>query len=119
MESFRAVAIFPDIKQSNYDQFCLIARRLLAEIQKQDSIIRYDLFFSEDKSRCVVLEEYSNPEALVEHVAKNGDLLEQLQALGGKIEGSVFPMQQEGELLNDIRNSWDSEFHEHFGGKVL
>jgi hypothetical protein len=38
--------------------------------------------------------------------------------LGGKIEGGVFPMGQEGEALLEIRENWDAEYHFHFLGKT-
>ncbi|MFM9991463.1 MAG: hypothetical protein ACKVOY_08490 [Burkholderiaceae bacterium] len=117
MGSFRAVAVFPHIDPSNFDQFCLLASQMMQEIQKQESILRYDMFFSDDKTRCVVLEEYTNPEAVFEHVEKNANLLKQLTALGGQIEGSIFPIDQKGSALNVIKSNWDSQFHNHFLGK--
>ena len=56
-------------------------------IQKQESILRYDMFFSDNNTRCTVLEEFATPEGVFEHVKANADLLEQLTQLGGKIEG--------------------------------
>jgi len=90
---------------------------MLIEIQKQDSIVRYDMFFTKDQSKCVVLEEYSSPEALIEHVTRNAALLDQLTQLGGKIEGNIFSIGQEGDALKEIKNNWDSNFHSFFAGK--
>ncbi len=119
MNTFRAVAVFPHIEPANLEQFCLLAEQMMAEIQKQESILRYDMFFSENKTRCTILEEYAYPEAVFEHVKKNAELLQQLSSLGGEIEGSVFPMIQEGEAISEIRDSWDSKFHHHFLGKTV
>jgi quinol monooxygenase YgiN len=118
MNTFRAVAVFPLIDPANLEAFCLLAEQMMMEIQKQESILRYDMFFSENRTRCTILEEYAHPEAVFEHVQKNTELLQQLAALGGKIEGGVFPMGQDGEALQEIENNWDATFHNHYIGKV-
>jgi hypothetical protein len=117
MNSFRAVATFTQISPENLDKFQEVAKKMLIEIQKQDSIVRYDMFFTKDQSKCVVLEEYSSPEALIEHVTRNAALLDQLTQLGGKIEGNIFSIGQEGDALKEIKNNWDSNFHSFFAGK--
>ena len=117
MGSFRAVAVFPHIDPSNFDQFCALATQMMQGIQKQESILSYDMFFSDNNTRCTVLEEFSTPEGVFEHVKENADLLEQLTQLGGKIEGNIFPIDQEGSALSEIRSNWDSKFHNHFLGK--
>ena len=117
MGSFRAVAVFAHIDPSNFDQFCARATQMMQVIQKQESILRYDMFFSDNNTRCTVLEEFATPEGVFEHVKANADLLEQLTQLGGKIEGNIFPIDQEGSALSEIRSNWDSKFHNHFLGK--
>jgi hypothetical protein len=119
MNIFRAVAVFPDIKPENFEEFCLVARELMAEIEKQESTLRYDMFFNLDKTSCTVLEEFALPEGVFEHVKRNGDLINKLTSLGGKIQGSVFPMSQDGEAIKEIRDNWDSKFHLHFLGKAF
>lgn len=117
MQSFRALATFTHIAPENREKFQEIAQKMLTEVQKQGSIIRYDMFFTKDNSKCVVLEEYSSPEALIEHVTRNADLLDKLTQLGGKIEGNIFSIGHEGEALEEIKNNWDSHFHSYFAGK--
>jgi hypothetical protein len=41
MNTFRAVAVFPHIEPGDLEQFCLVAKQLMAEIQKQESTLRY------------------------------------------------------------------------------
>jgi len=118
MNTFRAVAIFPHIEPHNLEQFCLVAKHLMEKIQKQESTLRYDMFFNLDKTRCTVLEEFTRPEGVFAHVQQNSELIAQLSLLGGKIEGSVFPMSQDGEAIEEIRNNWDSQYHFHFLGKT-
>jgi quinol monooxygenase YgiN len=117
MGSFRAVAVFPHIEPSDFDQFCALATQMMEVIRKQDSILRYDMFFSDNNSRCTVLEEFVSPEGVFEHVKANAALLEQMTKLGGKIEGNIFPIDQEGTALEEIRSNWDSRFHNYFLGK--
>jgi len=117
MNSMQAVAVFPSIAPENLEKFKELAHLMLLEVQKQDSIVRYDLFFNHDMTSCTVLEEYSSPEGVIEHVKKNAALLAELTALGGKIQGSIFPMSQDGSAIAEIRDNWDSEFHIHFAGK--
>jgi quinol monooxygenase YgiN len=117
MGSFRAVAVFPYIDPVNYEQFCALASQMMQVIRKQDSIISYDMFFSDNNTRCTVLEEFANAEGVFEHVKANAELLDRMSALGGKIEGNIFPIDQMGPAIDEIRTNWDSKFHTHFLGK--
>jgi quinol monooxygenase YgiN len=117
MGSFRAVAIFPHIDPSNFDQFCALASQMMQVIRQQESIISYDMFFSDNNTRCTVLEQFSSADGVIEHVQANAELLEQMSKLGGKIEGSIFPIDQHGAAIDDIAANWDSKFHTHFLGK--
>ena len=117
METIRAVATFPYIAPENLAAFKEIASKMLLVIKEQESILRYDLFFTVDNTQCVAVEEFTSPAGILEHVAKNRELLDQLTALGGAVSGSVFPMSQEGEALEVIRSSWDSKMYIHFAGK--
>lgn len=112
-----AVAIFPRIERENLQEFKGLLREMLEVIQLQESINRYDIFFNDDETRCVVLEEYSDPAGVIEHVNKNTEILEKLVRLGGAIDGSVFPMKQAGAALTEIRATWDTKVHTYFDGK--
>ena len=48
---------------------------------------------------------------------KKSDVLDQLTKLGGKIEGNIFSIGQEGDALEEIKSNWDSHFHSFFAGK--
>ena len=117
MAKMFAVAIFPKIAPENLEQFKKVAEEMLVNVNEQDSILRYDMFFTQDNSSCAVLEEYSSPEGVFEHIKKNSKYLEQLTALGGKIEGSIFPMNDKGEALDEIKRNWDARVHSYFVGK--
>lgn len=49
------------------------------------------MYFNDDQSECIVLERYKDSEALIQHTANVGDLMEAILATG-----SVF-----GELLGE------------------
>ena len=117
MGKLRAIAIFPNIPAENLDSFKNVAREMLEEIRKQDSILRYDLFFSEKEDVCVVLEEYSSASGVLEHVERHAHFIETLTNLGGKIQGSMFPTGESDAALESIKSNWDSKMHNHFGGK--
>jgi quinol monooxygenase YgiN len=117
MENLMAVAVFPRIAPEHLDQFKAVATEMLENIKKQDSVIRYEIFFNTDRTSCVVLEEYTSPKGVIEHVERNAKFLEELSALGGKIEGSMFPMDNESPEISEIRNTWDSKMHVYFNGK--
>ena len=117
MQTLRAIAEFPKIAPENYELFKEKALLLLNSVKNQNSILRYDLFFNAENSKCVILEEYEFPEAVIEHVRTNAGLLEELSVLGGKINGSMFPFSQNGSAISEIRENWDSKMHFHFAGK--
>lgn len=117
MGNLRAVAIFPNIPAENLSQFKSIAKEMLEEIRKQESVLRYDIFFTRNEELCVVLEEYSSASGAVEHVERNAHFLSQLVRLGGDIQGSMFPMGESDPALESIEANWDSSMHYHFAGK--
>jgi quinol monooxygenase YgiN len=117
MENLMAVAIFPRIAPEHLYQFKAVATEMLENINKQDSVIRYEMFFTSDYTACVVLEEYTSPKGVIEHVERNAKFLEELSVLGGKIEGSMFPLDNKGPEISEIRETWDSKMHTYFNGK--
>lgn len=117
MEKMLAVAVFPKIPAENLEDFQQIAHEMLSSIRKLDSVIRYDVFFSDDMTRCIVIEEYLNPAGVFEHVQRHTSYLEKLTKLGGVIEGQMFPYSNEGNELQQIRENWDSQVHTFFDGK--
>ena len=115
--SLRAVAIFPEIKSENLEEFKRVAGEMLKHIDNAEFIVRYDLFFDAQEKICVVLEEYPNAAGVIEHVKRHSQFLEKLTALGGQIQGQMFPIDVEDEKLQSIRDSWSSVMYQHFAGK--
>ncbi|NDB50358.1 MAG: hypothetical protein EB030_04985 [Actinobacteria bacterium] len=65
----------------------------------------------------MVLEEYINPAGVFEHVEQHSKYLVELSALGGKIQGNMFPLSSEGDEISEIKEKWDSNMHMYFDGK--
>jgi quinol monooxygenase YgiN len=49
---------------------------------KDTGTLQYDIYFNDDQSECIVLERYRDSEALIEHAAHLGDLMEAIVATG-------------------------------------
>ena len=112
-----AVATFPNIPAENLQRFKEVASEMLKSIMDQKSILRYEIFFNAEGTKCVVLEEYETPAGVIEHVERHKQYLSVLSELGGKIEGSMFPLSDQGEEIHNIKTNWDSRMHIHFASK--
>ena len=64
---------------------------------KDTGTLQYETYFSDDHSECIVLERYRDSEALVEHPAHIGDLMEAITATGS-VSGELL-----GEPSAEIR----------------
>jgi quinol monooxygenase YgiN len=117
MKNLMAIAVFPKIEKENLERFKEVATEMLQSIRSQDSILRYELFFTLDETSCVVLEEYINPAGVFEHVEQHSKYLVELSALGGRIQGNMFPLSSEGDEISEIKKKWDSNMHMYFDGK--
>ena len=49
---------------------------------KDTGTLAYDPYFDDDQSECVILERFRDSEALIEHTANIGDLMEAVVATG-------------------------------------
>ena len=117
MNNLMAVATFPNIPAENLPRFKEVASEMLKSIMDQKSILRYEIFFNAEGTKCVVLEEYETPAGVIEHVERHKQYLSVLSELGGKIEGSMFPLSDQGEEIHNIKTNWDSRMHIHFASK--
>jgi hypothetical protein len=64
---------------------------------KDTGTLQYDIYFNDDQTECIVLERYRDSEALIEHTAHLGDLMEQILATGS-VSGELL-----GELSAELR----------------
>ena len=73
-------------------EFKRLSARCMEIVRTQETgTLQYDIFLNENESECVVVERYTDSDALIEHLAHVGDLMEPILATG-----SV-----SGELLGD------------------
>jgi hypothetical protein len=49
---------------------------------KDTGTLQYEIYFNDDQSECIVLQRYRDSEALIEHAAHIGDLMEAIIATG-------------------------------------
>src|SRR6266516_1252937 len=49
---------------------------------KDTGTLQYEIYFNDDQSECIVLERYKDSEALIQHAANVGDLMEAILATG-------------------------------------
>ncbi|MGZ6870272.1 MAG: putative quinol monooxygenase [Frankiaceae bacterium] len=51
-------------------------------LTKDTGTLQYEIYFNDDQSECIVLERYKDSEALIQHAANVGDLMEAILATG-------------------------------------
>ena len=49
---------------------------------KDTGTLKYEIYFNDDQSECIVVERYRDSEALIEHFAHLGDLMEAILGTG-------------------------------------
>jgi len=78
MKNLESVALFK-IHDGKLKEFKALAKQCLAIVKEQEeNTLRYDWFFNEDNTECVVIEKYTDSNAVFVHLGDFGDLLGQL-----------------------------------------
>jgi len=76
--SILTVARF-NIQAGKIDEFKRIAESCMAAVREKDKgVLRYDFYFNDDQSECVVVEEYPDGAAVLNHIAIAGPFLGEL-----------------------------------------
>jgi len=72
------------IAEDNLEEFKRLAAQCVEIVRAQDigTTLQYDLYFNDDESECLVHERYRDSEALVEHAAHLGDLVQAILETG-------------------------------------
>ena len=65
---------------------------------KDPGTLQYEIFFNDDESECIVLERFTDSEALIEHAANLGDLSEAILSIVSVVHGELL-----GEPSAEIR----------------
>jgi len=69
--------------EGKLDEFKRLAAQCMEIVRAKDTgTLQYDIYFNDDQSECIVHERYRDSEALIEHAAHIGDLMEAIVATG-------------------------------------
>ena len=74
MEELWGIARFR-IHEGKLEEFKRLSAQAREIVRSKDTgTLRYDIYFNDDQSECVVLERYRDSEAAIEHAANLGEL---------------------------------------------
>jgi quinol monooxygenase YgiN len=69
--------------EGKLEEFKRLSAQCVEIVRTQETgTLQYDIYFNDDQSECIVLERYRDSEALIEHAAHVGDLMEAILATG-------------------------------------
>lgn len=89
-ERVRVTARFANVSDGNREAFRRVAAEALAISRREPGVLRYDWFFNDAETVCVVQEAYEDSSALLAHIANLGDTFAKLVELGGGCDLDVF-----------------------------
>lgn len=77
------------IHQGRLEEFKRLSAQCVEIVRTKDTgTLQYEIYFNDDQSECIVLERYTDAEALIEHLAHIRDLMEAIVATGS-VSGEV------------------------------
>ena len=91
-------AVFSDIDPNRLDEFKALARELLRITKRDDGVLNYDWYLSDDGTRCVVRETYVDSAAVVAHLPLVSEQLARIGEICGAAEGDIL-----GDASPDLR----------------
>jgi quinol monooxygenase YgiN len=69
--------------EGKLEEFKRLSAQCMEIVRTKDTgTLQYEIYFDDDQSECIVLERYSDSEALIEHAAHVGDLMETILGTG-------------------------------------
>ena len=84
--------------EGKLEEFKRLSAQCMEIVRTKDTgTLQYEIYFNDDQSECIVLERYRDSEALIEHAAHIGDLMEAIVATGD-VSGELL-----GELSAELR----------------
>ena len=82
MSELQGIARFK-IHEGKLEEFKRLSAQCMGIVRTKDTgTLQYEIYFNDDQSECIVLERYRDSEALIEHAAHIGDLMEAIVATG-------------------------------------
>ena len=78
--------------EGTFEEFKRLSAQCMEIVRTQDTgTLQYEIYCNDDQSECIVLERYRDTEALIEHAAHIGDLMEAIVATGS-VTGEILGM---------------------------
>jgi quinol monooxygenase YgiN len=78
------------IHEGKLEEFKRLSAQAMEIVRTKDTgTLQYDTYFNDDQSECIVLEQFRDSEALIEHAANLGDLTEAILATVSVIHGEL------------------------------
>ena len=81
--------------EGKLDEFKRLSAQCMEIVRAKDpGTLQYDTYFNDDQSECIVVERFTDSEALIEHSANLADLMEAILATGsfsGELLGEPSP----------------------------
>jgi quinol monooxygenase YgiN len=69
--------------EGKLEEFKRLAAQCMEIVRTKDTgTLQYEIYFNDDQSECIVHERYRDSEALIEHAAHLGDIMEAIVATG-------------------------------------
>jgi len=69
--------------EGKLEEFKRLSAQAMEIVRTKDTgTLQYDTYFNDDQSECMVLERFRDSEALIEHAAHLGDLMDPILATG-------------------------------------
>jgi len=71
------------IHEGKLEEFKRLSGQCIEIVRTKDTgTLQYEIYFNDDQSECIVHERYRDSEALIEHLANLGDIMEAILATG-------------------------------------
>ena len=97
MSELRGIARFK-FHEGKLEEFKRLSAQCMEIVRTKDTgTLQYEIYFNDDQSECIVLERYKDSEALIQHAANIGELMEAILATGS-VSGELL-----GEPSADLR----------------
>ncbi|MCU1501364.1 MAG: hypothetical protein JWM12_718 [Ilumatobacteraceae bacterium] len=82
-------AVFPNIDPARVDEFNALAAELLEITQGDAGALQYDWYISDDNTRCVLRETYTDSAALLAHLPLVNEHLIKIGEISGGIDADI------------------------------
>ena len=90
------------VHEGKLEEYTRLSAQAMEIVRTKDTgTLRYDIYFNDDRSECMVVERYRDSEALIEHMANLGDVAGAILATVSLIHGEVLG-EPSAELRADL-----------------